>query len=63
MNSPTNPRIEMLRAMLYEVAARHQGNLLHPQVIAASQRLDAEITHIMTPTSKTTSASAFHYAV
>ncbi|WP_409365323.1 Spo0E family sporulation regulatory protein-aspartic acid phosphatase [Alicyclobacillus cycloheptanicus] len=36
--------MEALRLALYQVVADHDGNLLAPAVIEASQQLDAEIT-------------------
>jgi hypothetical protein len=35
--------IEALRAALYKLVDDVDGNLLHPSVIVASERLDAEI--------------------
>lgn len=40
-------RIELLRKRLYQIVAEHEGNLLHPHVIQASQKLDVEIAHVM----------------
>jgi hypothetical protein len=40
-------RIELLRQRLYQIVDEHHGNLLHPRVIQASQKLDAEIALAM----------------
>jgi hypothetical protein len=40
-------RIELLRQRLYQIIDEHHGNLLHPRVIQASQKLDAEIVLAM----------------
>jgi hypothetical protein len=41
-------QIEHLRQRLYMIADIHQGNLLHPQVIQASQALDVAIHRFTT---------------
>jgi hypothetical protein len=47
-------RIELLRQRLYQIVDEHHGNLLHPRVIQASQKLDAEIALAMQSQRKTT---------
>jgi hypothetical protein len=41
-------QIEHLRHRLYMIADIHRGNLLHPQVIQASQALDVAIQRFTT---------------
>jgi hypothetical protein len=54
-------RIELLRQRLYQIVDEHHGNLLHPRVIQASQKLDAEITLAMQ--SQTKRKTTLHRAV
>jgi len=44
MNENRSWKIELLRHRLYTIVEECHGNLQHPQVIEASQRLDVELT-------------------
>jgi hypothetical protein len=54
-------RIELLRKRLYQIVDEYEGNLLHPRVIQASQKLDVEIAHLMQL--QTAKQASLHIAV